>query len=148
MRLNRYFYIVALSSSFLLIGGAMAKPISSENSLISPSQSVFVSEEEEPLLERQALEGSPKAATRLYSFYGMTGRTKEAIYWAEIATENGQENGPYLLGSLLIREPDINSLVRACFWLKRASNSGEKLADSLLKEYEAILHEKGIQCQR
>jgi len=91
---------------------------------------------------KEALEGSPDAAQRLYDYYAMyLLDRKEAIYWAQISAENGNPAGQHAYGSRLLKLGDEESKMRALYWLRRAAGSGVSASKDLLR----LIEEGGAQ---
>lgn len=78
-------------------------------------------------VEVAALQGSKEAARRLVNHYDYgVGDHVQALYWAEIAAENGDPVAEFNYGTLLRLKTDQMSQVRARFWYLRAEQSGLK----------------------
>lgn len=88
-------------------------------------------------VKSDALNGSGASAYRLYSYYEIVSVNREkSMYWATISAENGFPAGMYAVGFRLAQEADWESRIRARYWLKKAKNNGEPLADDILKELD------------
>lgn len=95
-----------------------------------------VSCEEIEGLTRGALDGSPDAALKLFWTSFDEGKMEDALYWAQVAMENGSQAGRHNYASLLIQRGDAKSLARARYHLKILVKQGDKDAIVLLKEAE------------
>jgi hypothetical protein len=90
-----------------------------------------------PTIEKQALEGSPDAAQRLYRYYRKVALNSEAaVYWAQIAADNGDATGQYAFGLELLERKDEDSAVRAKYWIRRAAEQGNSRARDVLDRLE------------
>ncbi len=97
------------------------------------------SEKEYATLERQALQGSLKAAEKMFHFFALA-ESEDGFFWSIIAAENGSIIGAYNAAvflseaSWLDYDPYENyRLERKWFWLKRAAKGGNLDAKNELK---------------
>jgi TPR repeat protein len=150
MKLFNTILFFCISNIFFVSNlAALDKKGMGNQKIISLSDGIYVSEAEQEILGKEALRGSPDAAARLYVYFSSIGRSSEAIRWAQIAAENGHPYGASYLGSLLSREDDINSLIRSCFWLKRAKKSASSESiDFQIEELNQALSKKGFSCEK
>lgn len=81
-----------------------------------------------------ALSGDEDAAMRLLWDALDEGKREEAIYWAQIAMENGSQAGRHGYASLLIQKGDERSLRRARFHLNILIAQGDQDAKVLLEK--------------
>jgi len=88
-------------------------------------------------LNESALAGSADAALKLFWFYLDQENEDEAIFWAQVAMENGSPVGRHNYASLLVKRGDVRSLARAKYHLKALVEHGDKDAASLLREVES-----------
>jgi TPR repeat protein len=84
--------------------------------------------------EAEALAGNGLAAFKLanHAGYGVSTPQKKAAerYWATISAEDGLSAGSYQIGMILYADDsDASNIVRARFWLTKAKEQGEKMAD-------------------
>ena len=93
-------------------------------------------------LNDAALAGSAEAAFKLQAFYFNQDNIDEAIYWAQVAVENGSSQGRYAYAFLLNLRGMPRDLARAKYHLKIAAGQGHPLAESLLFEVEAKQQKK------
>ena len=90
----------------------------------------FKSKEEQQLLERQALQGSPEIADKIVSIFGLV-ESNDVYNWAVIAAENGSSKGAYNLANIvsdptrLTYEPYGKFMRdRQWYWLKKSADQG------------------------
>jgi TPR repeat protein len=88
-------------------------------------------------LESKALSGSEKEALSLYWYYLGRDERSEAMYWAQIAMENGSEVGRFNYASMLAERGDPRSLARAKFHLAEMAAQGDADAASLLRRIDS-----------
>jgi hypothetical protein len=123
--------LLILSGWPVLAGSDLEEPIC----LAEPFN---LSKSEIPVLERQALKGSPEAAFRLSLFHEMIKLNyKEAMFWAQIAAENNHPVAQHNFGFMLAEDPDPRNRQRARFWLQRAADNGNEAAIKKLKKLPA-----------
>ena len=95
---------------------------------------------DDELLKKQkdALDGSPAAGYDLLEYYIVYIRDHDqAMYWAQIAAENGEANNEFDYASYLSDDKgNLMSLIRARFWAKRALKNGHPIAKSLLSDID------------
>lgn len=85
--------------------------------------------------EIKALDGSPEAANKLANHYqGWTNDVEKAMYWYQIAAENGSTEAMwnYYSVSTSVTFPDWGR--RGRFWLHKAADLGEKHALDELRD--------------
>jgi len=90
-------------------------------------------------LAKSALNGSADAALDLSWAHLDKGEEDEALYWTQIAMENGSPAGRHNYASLLIRKGDMRSLLRARYHLKILVEQGDSDSAVLLEEAERKL---------
>src|SRR5690348_8954540 len=86
------------------------------------ADSLELSDEKLLKVKRDALDGSPSEGYHLLEYYDVyKGDRAQAMYWAQIAAENGEARNAFDYASLLSDDKDnVMSLIRARFWAKRA----------------------------
>lgn len=87
--------------------------------------------------EIKALDGSPEAANKLANHYqGWTNDVEKAMYWYQIAAENGSAEAMwnYYEISSVVPFPDWKR--RGLFWLRKAAGMGDKHAVEELADLE------------
>jgi TPR repeat protein len=88
-----------------------------------------------PAFKRAAMRGSSEAAFQVYKHYSeVSPKSKELLFWAAIAAQNGHPDAPYILGKLLLKTGKADDRIRAGFWLRKAAAAGDKNASTLLKK--------------
>ncbi|MDO5505073.1 MAG: hypothetical protein Q4F49_02130 [Pseudoxanthomonas suwonensis] len=92
-------------------------------------------------LTESALNGSANAALDLFWASLDKGEKEEALYWAQIAMENGSAAGRRNYASLLSEKGDAKSLARARYHLRMLVSQGYEGADVLLGAVERKLAE-------
>jgi TPR repeat protein len=99
------------------------------------NQSLKLSDAEIRDLEPKALGGSTEAALRLCNFFDFIRMDhNEAMFWVQIAAENGGHISEYNYGSMLYEDPNPRNRQRARFWLERAAKNGDEKAKILLRK--------------
>jgi len=93
-------------------------------------------------LTQSALNGSADAALDLSWTSLDKGDKEEALYWAQIAMENGSPAGKRNFAFLLSEKGDAKSLVRARYHLRALVSQGYEGADVLLGVVERKLAER------
>ncbi len=88
-------------------------------------------------LNETALAGSARDALKLYWFYLDQGNKDEAVFWAQVAMENGSPIGRHNYAYLLAERGDARSLARAKYHLRALAEQGDKDAASLLRKIES-----------
>lgn len=88
-------------------------------------------------LSEAALKGSAEDALKLFWFHLDRGDKDEALYWAQVAMENGSSVGRHNYASLLVERGDVRSVARAKYHLRILADQGNKDAQSLLREIES-----------
>ena len=91
-------------------------------------------------LETKALSGSDKAALSLYWYHLGRDDKNEAMYWAQIAMENGSEVGRFNYASMLAERGDPRSLARAKFHLAALAVQGDVDAAWLLRHVDSRIN--------
>lgn len=94
-------------------------------------------------LNEAALNGSAEDALKLFWFHLDRGDKDEALYWAQVAMENGSPVGRHNYASLLAERGDVRSLARAKYHLLILVGQGNRDAESLLREVESKSQERG-----
>ena len=96
-----------------------------------------ISDKDLPIVKNEALGGSGEAALRLYKYYRKIALDpKSAIYWAQVAAENGDPIGQYTFGLELLELKDEQSETRARYWMRRAADQGNSRARDVLDRLE------------
>lgn len=90
-------------------------------------------------LTESALNGSADAALDLSWASLDKGEKEDALYWAQIAMENGSSAGRRNYASLLSEKGDTKSLTRARYHLRMLVSQGYEGADVLLRVVERKL---------
>ena len=121
---------VMLALAMAATNGAGEKPTIADKGLEIPTEEIDV-------VKSDALNGSGASAFRLYNYYEIVSVNREkSMYWATISAENDFPAGMYALGFKLAQEAGKESKMRARYWLKKAKNNGEPLADDVLRELD------------
>lgn len=125
----------------ILAGGLLmsCKDDKQKNKPILPSDSFYIEKSELPKLEKEALLGSPNAAFKLFQYYEFyKSNNDKSLYWVTISAENGHVIGQHNLAyTLFMNNQDVNDILRARFWAKKAVSGGNEEALDLLKEIES-----------
>jgi TPR repeat protein len=127
---------VLLAATLVLITGACMSAEKEEEQPVSICEDFEFSCTEVAGLSDAALAGSAEAALKLFWFYLDRENKDEALYWAQVAMENGSAVGRHNYASLLADRGDSRSLARAKFHLRALVEQGDKDAESLLREIE------------
>ena len=102
----------------------------------SASDDYAFSAEEVVRFERDALKGGQDSAVQLIWVSLDEGKKEEAIFWAQVAMENGSAVGRHNYASLLAQRGDFRSLSRAKYHLDYLASQGDGDAKVLLKDVE------------
>jgi len=90
-------------------------------------------------MEVRALDGDGEAAIELFWDASDNDRKDDALFWAQIAMENGNSAGRHNYAVLLMEKGDLRSLMRARFHLKILVAQGDKDSGVLLSDVEKKL---------
>jgi TPR repeat protein len=106
-----------------------------ESNFVMSGQVYSLTDNEVQRLADEALGGTAEGAFRLYLFFELVkGDHLEALFWLQIAAENGHPIGQYNFGGMLRKDPDPRNRQRARFWFERAAENGVSGASERLKE--------------
>ncbi|TXI44066.1 MAG: hypothetical protein E6Q50_18200 [Lysobacter sp.] len=95
-------------------------------------------------LSREALDGSPEAATRVMNHYvALRKDRKKSLAWAVIGAENGSAESQYMAYQLFADSKAIDDQRRALFWLGKSAANGYFGADSVYKVCNSITSRHG-----
>jgi len=132
--------LLKISIIIFLTGGFImsCKDDKQNNKPVLPCASFYIEKSELPKLEKEALLGSPEPAFKLFQYYEFyIFNNDKSLYWVTISAENGHVIGQHNLAyTLFMNNHDINDILRARFWAKKAVSGGNKEALELLKEIE------------
>lgn len=134
--LKLVFFLFAITYKALCYGSIANKPDASR--ALSPLQFSALSNKQYRELAMSAVNGSVEAAWRLYMSASTTNNFKEAIYWASIASENGDEDGRYQMALILVHSPLDIQRNRGIYWLKRLAKLKYSDAEELLNKYDLL----------
>jgi len=121
-----------LTAAILLLSPALdAASAPSASSSLSGKEYYALSDDDRIHLEHEALHGSCEAADRLYAFHALyISNQKEAMYWQQIAAENGDPTAQSGLATLMSddvkHDPTTTKTElardkeRADFWYKKS----------------------------
>ncbi|HOS41718.1 MAG TPA: hypothetical protein PLG31_18460 [Spirochaetota bacterium] len=105
-----------------------------------PSMEFDIKKPELPVLEKEALLGSPDAAFKLFQYYNFTvSENEKTMYWLTIAAENGNSVGQHNLAyKMYMKNENPNNKLRAIYWAKKSISNGNQKARLLLAEIEGV----------
>ncbi len=140
--LQRYILIGSCAACLFLAGCSQQAPIEkvSRQEIHRLDYVYYIPDAEIPIMEVQALNGSPEAAERLLFFYFNWNFDRiQGRYWEEIAAENGASVSQDILAHELRMDfTEPRSRERYSFWLEKPSANGHgKLTKAECNLFEA-----------
>jgi hypothetical protein len=124
--------LIVLSAVLIVWSTARGEESSGSSTLLN--QSYWLEKGQRSKLAVEALEGSVSAAERLVDYHTtVTRNDSESLKWSLIAAENGSSRAPLFLFQLLRESRHETDQRRALFWLRRASELGDNVGESLFK---------------
>jgi len=130
--------ILSFSSALLIVSSACRASEPEIPFNLCGEEAMYAESED---LTQIALDGSSDAALKLFWASLDNGKMEDALYWAQIAMENGSEVGRHNYASLLVQKGDARSLSRAKYHLTKLAAGGDRDAAVLLREAEHKLLE-------
>lgn len=94
-----------------------------------PGQYYDLSDEQIPVLQKEALHSNGKSAWLLGKYYFYTKKdTNNYIYWMKISAEDGYSPGMYEYGVQFRDSNNPEEIKIARYWLQKAKDAGEPYA--------------------
>lgn len=142
MKVIQYCMMIGMASCVIMSNSLYAKdmPNMSKNeggTAYMLNEGMRLKSDELTNLTSSALQGDKEAAHRIARYYeGIELDHQKAMYWYQIAAENGGTVNHYNYGVMLANSSDSQDKIRARYWLSLALKEGDEHAADEIKQLD------------